>query len=225
MLRHEAAVLRRQVTRPGPGWAGRTILAALARLLPAGLRRHRLVMPGTLLAWHRRLIQHKRACPSQPGRPAAGRSGPATGPGERCPGIPARAGRAMPARSYRQRCDRPADPPRCPPACGPRAGHLAASFPPRSGARAAGLRPLPRWHNLPADTHSTSRVHRPDPHLRRTPPAISPRRVRQPLQPAPAAPVPPAAPGQETHATAPLNLPIRRRKIPGGVISECYQAA
>jgi hypothetical protein len=46
------------------------------------------------------------------------------------------------------------------------------------------------------DTHSTSRVHRPDPHLRRTLPAIGPRRVRQPLQPAPAAPVPPAAPAR-----------------------------
>jgi putative transposase len=73
MLRHEVAVLRRQVTKPGLDWADRTILAALARLLPAGLRRHRLVTPGTLLAWHRRLIQRKRACPSQPGRPPVGK--------------------------------------------------------------------------------------------------------------------------------------------------------
>jgi hypothetical protein len=41
----------------------------LARLLPAGLRRHRLVTPGTLLAWHRRPIQRKWTSPSQPGRP------------------------------------------------------------------------------------------------------------------------------------------------------------
>lgn len=40
--------------------------------------------------------------------------------------------------------------------------------------------------------HRTSRVHRPDPHLRRTAPAIGPGRVRRPLQPAQAAPVPPA---------------------------------
>jgi len=59
LLRHEVAVLRRQVTRPALRPTDRMLLAACSRLLPRARWGAFIVTPATPLRWHRELVANR----------------------------------------------------------------------------------------------------------------------------------------------------------------------
>ena len=75
ILRHQVAVLQRQVKNPRRPQADRAVLAASARLLPGRQLRQRLIAsPRTLLRWQADLIRRYQVFPA----PCTGH--PRTGP-------------------------------------------------------------------------------------------------------------------------------------------------
>src|SRR5450631_4382499 len=70
MLRHEVAVLHRQVVRPALRPSDRALFAGLSRLMDRRRRGRFFVQPETLLRWHRDLVRRKWTFTHRPGRPS-----------------------------------------------------------------------------------------------------------------------------------------------------------
>ncbi|MFN2505825.1 MAG: integrase core domain-containing protein [Acidimicrobiales bacterium] len=71
VLRHQLAVLRRQVGRPRLRWSDRALIATLAKLVPRERWAAFLVRPDTILGWHRALVRRRWTYPHrQIGRPS-----------------------------------------------------------------------------------------------------------------------------------------------------------
>ena len=69
ILRHQLAVLRRQVARPRPTWADRALQAPLSRLVPRSRWPGPFVSSETVLRWHRDLVRRRWTVPRRGGRP------------------------------------------------------------------------------------------------------------------------------------------------------------
>lgn len=70
VLRHQLAVLRRQVRRPGFQAADRVFLSVASRVLPRINWSAFVVTPATLLRWHRLLVATRWTYTRPPGRPS-----------------------------------------------------------------------------------------------------------------------------------------------------------
>lgn len=71
VLRHQIAVLGRQVARPRFSWSDRALVALLASLVPRPRWGAFLVTPKTILVWHQALVRRRWTLPHRrPGRPA-----------------------------------------------------------------------------------------------------------------------------------------------------------
>ena len=99
VLRHQLAVLKRQVGRPRLRRRDRLFLAAVSRALPRPRWSAFLVSPQTLLRWHRELVAGNGPTPAGlleggTDRRGGARPHPPYGPGESPLGMPADQGRA-----------------------------------------------------------------------------------------------------------------------------------
>ena len=69
MLRHDVAVLRRQVARSSLRPSDRALLAGLSQLIARAKLHRFFVQPDSLLRWHRELVRRKWTYPKATGRP------------------------------------------------------------------------------------------------------------------------------------------------------------
>jgi transposase InsO family protein len=70
VLRHQLAVLQRQIARPRFEPDDRALVSALARAVGRDRWSHFVVTPATILRWYRRLVAKRWTYPHRPGRPS-----------------------------------------------------------------------------------------------------------------------------------------------------------